>query len=62
MSLIQLILRIISKLTANIINKSLRIFKVFSKESFEFGLYDKSNAIVIVLVLGLSETDGITEK
>ena len=40
-----------SKLTPNIVNKGLKAFKVFTEEDFELRLYNKSDALVMVLVL-----------
>ena len=58
----QLILRILPKLTLNIINKNLRTLKIFTKKDFELKLYDKGCALVIVLVLSPSEVDEATKK
>lgn len=58
----QLVIRVFSKLTPNIVKKSLGIPKIFSKESFELKPYDQSNAFVAAVMLSPFEADGAIEK
>ena len=60
--LFQLVLGVRSKLTPDIINKGLRISKVFMEEGFKFWQRDWSGALVAVLVLSSSEAYSATEK
>lgn len=58
----QLILEVLSKLIPNIVNKGLRISKVFSKEGFEFRPYNGSNVFVMALVLSPYKADDAPEE
>ena len=57
-----MVLKILHKLTLDVVDKDLRIFEVFSEKSFEVRLCNKSNTLVALLVLGLSEADNAMEK
>ena len=46
----------------NIINKNLRAFKVFLKESFKVGSYNESGTFVMTLILASSNANRATEK
>ena len=61
-SLFQLILGVPFKLAPDAINKSLRVSKVFLKESFKLRLRDWSDALMAMLVLGSSEANSATKK
>ena len=58
----QLILGIFSKLTLDIVNKSLGISEVFSKKDFEFRSCDQSGTLMTILILSLSKADGAMRK
>ena len=58
----QLILRVLFKLTLDIIDKGLRVSKVFLKKGLKIKLRNWSSALVAALVLGLSEADRATEE
>ena len=58
----QLVLGVLSKLTPNIINKSLVIFEIFSKEGFKLRPYDWNDAFMVAFMLSLSEADNTIEK
>ena len=58
-SFFQLVLRILFKLTPDIVDKSLRISEDFLKEDFKIKLYDQSGALMMALVLSPSETDRV---
>ena len=50
---------VLSKLTLNIINKDLKISKIFLKKDFKIRLYDKSNILMAMLMLGTFETNNV---
>lgn len=60
-SFFQLALGIPFKTTLDVINKGLRVFKIFLEESFEIRTYDKNNVFVIALILGPFEADNATK-
>lgn len=62
LGLFQLVLRLLTKLTPNNMNKRLTIFKVFLEEGFDVKLFDWSGAFMIALIPGLFEADGTTKK
>ena len=62
LSFFQLVLRILSKLIPNTIDKGLGIFEVFLEKNLEVRLCDQSDTLMAVLLLGPFETNGITEK
>ena len=62
LSFFQLVLKVLSKLTPDAIDKGLGVPKVLSNEVFELRSRDRSGAFVTALALGLSEADGATEK
>lgn len=55
-------LKVFSKLASDIINKSLRISKIFLEKDLELWPYKKSDVLIAVLMLGLSKVDSTTEK
>ena len=55
-------MRVFFKLTLNIINKSLRIFKVFLEKNFKIELYNKNNILMVALILDLFEVNNTIEK
>ena len=60
--LFKLVLRVFFKLTPDIFNKGLRISKVFSEKGFKFGLFDMSGALMVILMLSLSEANSAMKK
>ena len=58
----QLVVGVSSKLILDIINKSLRISKVFSEKSFELRLCNQNGTFLTTCVLNLFNSDGIIEK
>lgn len=50
------------KLALNTINKSLRVSKILLEENLKLWPYNRSGALVAVLVLGLFEADNATEE
>ena len=61
-SLFQLILRVLSKLAPDAINKSLRVPKVLLEKDLEFRPCDCNGALVAALVLGLFEADDAVKE
>ena len=59
---LQLVLKIFSKLTPNIVNKDLEIFKVFSKKNFKLKLYNQNGVFIETLILSTFEIDNVIEK
>ena len=57
-----LILEVFSKLTPNVVNKSLRIFKVLLEKSFKVRSYNRKIAFLTAFVLDQSKVDCITKK
>lgn len=57
-----LVLRSFFQSAPNIINKSLEIFEIFLKKSFEYKLYNRSNVLVVLLMFGPPEVDSTTKK
>ena len=62
MGFFYLILEVFSKLTPDIINKSLKTSKIPTKKGFKFKLYDKNSALIVVLMLNLSKANEAIEK
>ena len=58
----QLVLEVFPKFTSNIINKNLKISKVFLKWNFEVKLYNKNGVFMVVFILDLFDIDGAIEK
>ena len=54
--------RIFSKLSRNIIDKNLRIPKVFLEENFKVRQYNKSSIFVVILILGVSKANNTTKN
>ena len=61
-SFFQLVLENPSKLIWNIINKDLGISIIFLEEDLKLWLNNKSGTLVAAILLGLSETNNITEE
>ena len=57
-----LVLEVISKLTSDIVNKSLRASKIFPKYDFEVGPCNKNSAHMTILILSSFEAYEATEK
>lgn len=57
-----MILEVTLKFTLNVINKSLEISKVILKNVFKLCLRDRSDALIVALVLCTSKTDYVTKK
>lgn len=55
-------IEVFSKLTSNIISKNLKISNIFLEKSLELRLYDKSKALMVVLILCLLKTNDVIEK
>ena len=60
-SLFQLVLRVFFQLSSDIINKSLRVPKVFFEKDFEVRLCNRNDAFMLALILSSSEADSVTE-
>ena len=60
-NLVYLILEVSSKVTPDIINKSLEISEVLLEKNFEVRLRDRSGTFVPVFILSLSEIDNATK-
>ena len=61
LGLFQLVLRVSFKLILNIIDKSLKIPKVFLEKGFEIRPNNRKNTFMAILVLNLSEVNNITK-
>lgn len=59
LSLFQLILGVFFKFTPDIIDRNLRIFEAFLKESCKIKLYNQNGTLVTTLILSLFETNKI---
>ena len=57
-----MVLRVFFKLILYIINKILRISKVFLKKNFKIKLYDKNSALIVVFVLSPPKINNTIEK
>ena len=57
-----MVVRVFPKLILDIINKSLKIFKVLLEENFKIKLYNKSNILIMVFILSLFKADSIIEE
>ena len=57
-----MVLAVSSKLTPDIINKGLKVSKIYLEKSLELWPSNQSDALIAVLVLGSFEADGTTEK
>lgn len=50
------------ELILNIVNKDLKIFKVFLEKSFEFWPCNRSDTLIAALLLDLSKADNIIKE
>lgn len=57
-----MVLRIFYKLILDIIDKGLKIFKVFLKKGFEVGPQNKNGAFITMLILSLLDADSARKK
>lgn len=55
-------IRVSPKLTLDVINKNLRVFIIYSKKDFKIWLYNKSDALITMLVLDPLETNNTIKK
>ena len=62
LSLFQLVLGVLFKLTPDTINKSLRVFNVLSEKVLKLWPYDWGNVLVVALVLGPSDTNSVAKE
>lgn len=61
LSFFKLKLKIFSKLILNVIDKSIKVSKVFLEEDFKVGLCDISSTFIVIFMLGLSENNYTTK-
>ena len=62
LSFFELVLEVTFKLTLDVVNKSLKIYKVFLEKDFENEPCDRSSAFVMAYILSPFETNEITKK
>ena len=55
-------IRSFSKLILDIVNKDLRISKIFLKESFKVKLCNRNSILITAFIIGLSKVDGAIKK
>ena len=53
---------VLSKFIPNVVNKGLKIAKIFLEKGFKFWFYNQSSALVIILMLSLFEANSIIEE
>ena len=58
----QLVLKVFLKFTLDIINKSLKISKIFLKQGFKFWPYNKTDIVIIIGILSSLKIDNIIKK
>lgn len=58
----QLVLKVVSKFSLDIVIKGLKIFKVDLKKSFKIRSYNKNGAFLAIFVLGPLDTYAVIEK
>lgn len=57
-----MVVEVSTELALDIINKSLKISKVFLKCDFKIRLHNKSSTLVVILILGLLKANNTIKK